>query len=50
MAVFEIKVNDSCAFCGKAPPETPALLGRNDAAVCPGCLRSCVDVAGNKEA
>ncbi len=34
----------TCAFCEKAPPEVPALLVRNDAAICPGCLRSCVDV------
>ena len=33
-----------CAFCDKAPPEVPAVLVRNDAAICAGCLRSCVDV------
>jgi hypothetical protein len=34
----------SCAFCDRAPPDVPALLVRNDSAICPGCLRSCVDL------
>lgn len=36
-----------CAFCDKAPPDVPAVLVRNDAAICPGCLRSCVDLDGD---
>ena len=34
----------NCLFCDKTPPDVPAVLVRNDAAICPGCLRSCVDL------
>lgn len=33
-----------CGFCQKAPPEVAGLLVRNAAAVCPECLRACVDM------
>ena len=39
----------SCAFCDKAPPDVPAVLVRNDAAICPACLRSCVDLDDDNE-
>jgi hypothetical protein len=34
-----------CGFCQKGPPELAGLLVRNAAALCPECLRACVDVA-----
>jgi ClpX C4-type zinc finger len=48
-SICESSGGPSCAFCDKAPPDVPALLVRNDAAICPGCLRSCVDVRGDDE-
>ncbi len=33
-----------CGFCQKAPPEVAGLLVRNDAALCPECLRACLDL------
>jgi len=33
-----------CGFCQKGPPEMAGLLVRNGAAVCPECLRACVDM------
>jgi len=39
-----------CGFCQKGPPEVAGLLVRNAAAVCPECLRACVDMtSGTKE-
>ncbi len=35
-----------CGFCLKGPPEVAGLIVRNDAAVCPECLRGLVDVKG----
>jgi len=35
---------DQCDFCHKAPPEVPGLLVRNSAAICPECLRACLDL------
>jgi hypothetical protein len=34
----------TCGFCLKGPPELAGLLVRNAAAICPECLRTCVDV------
>jgi len=34
-----------CGFCQKGPPEVPGLIVRNAAALCPECLRACVDLA-----
>jgi hypothetical protein len=34
-----------CGFCLRKPPEVAGLLVRNMAAVCPECLRACVDIA-----
>jgi hypothetical protein len=36
----------TCGICGKTPPEVPALLARNGSAICPECLRSCVELVG----
>jgi hypothetical protein len=33
-----------CGFCQKGPPELAGLLVRNAAAICPECLRACVDM------
>jgi hypothetical protein len=33
-----------CGFCRKEPPEVAPLLVRNGAAICPECLRACVDM------
>src|SRR5215510_4977356 len=33
-----------CGFCHKGPPEVVGLLVRNSAALCPECLRACVDM------
>jgi hypothetical protein len=33
-----------CGFCLRGAPEVPALLVRNDAAICPECLRVCTDM------
>jgi len=34
----------SCGFCQKAPPEVAGLFVRNAAALCPECLRACLDL------
>jgi hypothetical protein len=34
-----------CGFCQKGPPEVAGLIVRNAAALCPECLRACVDMA-----
>ena len=34
----------SCGFCSKMLPDVPGLLVRNAAAVCPECLRTCVEI------
>jgi hypothetical protein len=33
-----------CGFCRRGVPEVPALLARNEAAICPECLHACVDM------
>ena len=33
-----------CGFCQKTPPEIAGLFVRNAAAVCPECLRACLDL------
>ena len=33
-----------CGFCHRTPPDVAGLLVRNMAAVCPECLRACVDL------
>ena len=33
-----------CGFCQKAPPEIAGLFVRNAAALCPECLRACLDL------
>jgi hypothetical protein len=33
-----------CGLCGKAPGVVPGVMVRNGAAVCPECLRACVDI------
>jgi hypothetical protein len=33
-----------CGFCQKGPPEIAGLISRNAAAICPECLRACVDM------
>jgi ClpX C4-type zinc finger len=39
-----------CGFCQKGPPQIAGLLFRNAAAICPECLRACVDMTrGTKE-
>jgi hypothetical protein len=35
-----------CSFCLKSPPEIAGLLARNNAAICPECLRVCADLVG----
>jgi hypothetical protein len=44
VSIRETGDGPACAFCEKRPPDVPAVLVRNDAAICPGCLRSCVDL------
>jgi hypothetical protein len=40
-----------CGFCLKSPPDVAGLLVRNAAAICPECLRACVDITrGRSEA
>jgi hypothetical protein len=43
-AIREAAGAPTCAFCEKGPPDVPAVLVRNDSAICPGCLRSCTDL------
>jgi hypothetical protein len=43
-AIREAAGAPACAFCEKGPPDGPAVLVRNDSAICPGCLRSCTDL------
>jgi len=38
-----------CGFCQKAPPEVAGLLMRNAAALCPECLRACMDLSDAEE-
>jgi ClpX C4-type zinc finger protein len=38
-----------CGFCLKAPPEVAAVLVRNAAAICPECLRVCVDITSGTQ-
>jgi hypothetical protein len=33
-----------CSFCLKSPPEVAGLFARNNAAICPECLRVCMDL------
>lgn len=33
-----------CGFCRRGVPEVPALLARNEGAICPECLHACVDM------
>lgn len=41
----------SCGFCRRAPPEVPGLFVRNAAAICPQCLRACMDMmSGSRDA
>jgi hypothetical protein len=44
-ASIRVQGDASCGFCQRSPPEVAALLVRNAAAVCPECLRACVDMA-----
>jgi hypothetical protein len=44
VSIREASDGPACAFCDKRPPDVPAVLVRNFAAICPGCLRSCVDL------
>jgi hypothetical protein len=37
-----------CGFCQKGPPEIAGLLSRNAAAICPECLRACVDMTRDR--
>jgi hypothetical protein len=34
-----------CGFCQKASPDVAGLLVRNAAALCPECLRACIDMS-----
>ena len=43
-AIHDAEGAARCAFCDKAPPDVPAVLVRNESAICPGCLRSCSDL------
>ena len=44
VAIREGAGGPDCAFCQKSPPDVPAVLVRNESAICPGCLRSCADL------
>src|SRR5213594_5197093 len=43
-ATIRDKSDLPCGFCQKSPPEVAPLLVRNEAALCPECLRACVDM------
>jgi ClpX C4-type zinc finger len=37
-----------CGFCEKARPTVAGLLVRNEAAICPECLRVCAEIRGSQ--
>jgi hypothetical protein len=43
-ASIQDRPDRQCNFCEKSPPEVPALLVRNNAAICPECLHVCMDL------